>query len=357
MLVSAAWIGPAVLAAINEIAQRRLTGQPPPSVAAVLFAGGDWLVYALLTPGVFVAAARWPLTQPHLRRHALIHAALSLGYCVAWAGAGALLRKALVPDTLWGTPGEHFISWLFITLPFGVAIYLALVGIEHGIRYFLQAREREVQVARLSEQLTGARYAALQARLNPHFLFNTLNTIAVLVRDADTRRATRIVEHLGALLRRTLGRHRTDEVPLEEEMQLVADYLAIEQERYSDRLRTVIDVPSSLGRAAVPGFSVQHLAENAIRHGVARRSDAGLLSITARADDGRLVVVVEDDGAGVAMEPAPKPGHGLENTRDRLRSLYGEDASLTVTPRGEGGTRAELVVPYRELPEADRGDA
>src|SRR5688572_29134288 len=158
----------------------------------------------------------------------------------------------------WRQFGVEWLSWIFTTLPFGAAVYLCVVGIEHATRYFIEAREREVQVARLSEQLSGARFAALQAQLNPHFLFNTLNTIAVLVRDNDREGAVRIVEHLSEVLRRTLTRHRANEVTLGEELDLVQQYVAIEQARFSDRLRPEFRIPDALMPAVVPSFSLQH---------------------------------------------------------------------------------------------------
>jgi two-component system LytT family sensor kinase len=357
MLVSAAWIGPALLAAVNEVAQRRLSGEPSPSTSAILFASGDWLVYAFLTPAVFAIAQQWPLSRPHLGRHAVLHGVVSLGFCAVWAGAGAILRAALVPEAVWGgSLGQHFLSWLFITLPFGVAVYFALVGIEHAMRYFADARARELQVARLSEQLAGARFAALQAQLNPHFIFNTLNTITVLVRDNDRTGATQIVEHLSSLLRRTLSRHRSNEVTLDDELDLVGQYLAIERVRFSDRLSVRIDVDDALRRAAVPSFALQHLVENAIRHGIARHPRAGRLEIVARRDRDGLEITVTDDGGGLDPNAATPRGHGIDNTRERLRALYGEQASLVVVRRAEGGTAATLRLPYRERPtEADSG--
>src|SRR2546428_764366 len=304
MLVSAAWMGPAVLGAVNEVAQRRLGNGPPASLPELLFASGDWLLYAFLTPGVFVIARRWPLSRPHLARRAALHLAISLLFCAAWAAAGTVLKLVLMPSALYFRPGKYFVSWLFITFPFGVAVYLAIVGIEHAVRYFEEARAREVQVARLAEQLSTARFAALQAQLNPHFLFNTLNTIAVLVRDGDRTAAARMVEQLGDLLRLTLTRHRTNEVRLEEELELVRQYLAIEQARFSDRLRPELDVDETLRSAAVPSFALQRLVENAIRHGIARRSDAGRVRVVARRDGDMLELSVSDDGPGF-VEAAP----------------------------------------------------
>jgi two-component system LytT family sensor kinase len=371
MIVSAAWIVPAVFAVINRIAQARLQGWEPATIRDLLFEGGDWFLYALLTPGVFAVSKRWPLTRPHVVRRAVLHLFFSILFCVAWATCGQILRMLLIRifapalfqaamqqgvGQFWRQVGVEWLSWIFTTLPFGVAVYLCVVGIEHATRYFIEAREREVQVARLSEQLSSARFAALQAQLNPHFLFNTLNTIAVLVRDNDRQGAVSIVEHLSEVLRRTLTRHRANEVTLGEELELVRQYVAIEQARFSDRLRPEFRVPDSLMSAAVPSFALQHLVENAIRHGIAKQPDAGLLLVSAERLGDTLQITVIDDGPGVDPNAATLPGHGIENTRERLHALYGEKASLEIARRPEGGTIATLRVPYRELRPEPNGE-
>lgn len=364
MIVSAAWIVPAVFAVINRIAQSHLQDWGPLTIRELLFEFGDWLLYAFLTPGVFAISKRWPLARPHLARRITLHLLFSVLFCVAWASCGQVLRMLLIrifaPQIMaeamqqgmaqfWQRLGIEWLSWIFITLPFGVAVYLCMVGIEHATRYFIEAREREVQVARLSEQLSSARFAALQAQLNPHFLFNTLNTIAVLVRDDDRQGAVRIVEHLSELLRRTLTRHRANEVTLGEELELVRQYVAIEQARFSDRLRPEFRIPDSLLSAAFPSFALQTLVENAIRHGIARHTDAGLLLVTTERVGDVLQITVVDDGVGIDPAAAPPAGHGIENTRERLRALYGANASLELARRPKGGTIATLRLPYREL--------
>jgi len=364
MIVSAAWILPATFAVINRIAQARLQGWEPATIRDLLWEGGDWFLYAFLTPGVFAVSKRWPLARPHLARRAVLHLLFSVLFCVAWATCGQVFRVVLMrifaPDLFqtamqggagqfWRQFGVEWLSWIFITLPFGVAVYLCVVGIEHATRYFIQAREREVQVARLSEQLSSARFAALQAQLNPHFLFNTLNTIAVLVRDNERKGAVRIVEHLSEVLRSTLSRHRANEVTLGEEFELVRQYVAIEQARFSDRLRPEFRIADSLVSAALPSFALQHLVENAIRHGIARHPDAGFLLVIAERAGDILQITVIDDGVGIDPNVAIPSGHGIENTRERLRALYGDKASLEVARRLEGGTIATLRVPYREM--------
>jgi two-component system LytT family sensor kinase len=371
MIVSAAWLLPAAFAVISRIAQVRLQGWEPATARDLLFEGGDWFLYAFLTPGVFAVSRKWPLARPHLVRRAVLHLFFAVLFCVAWATCGQILRFVLIQifaphifqtamengaAQFWRQFGVEWLSWIFTTLPFGAAVYLCMVGTEHATRYFVEAREREVQVARLSEQLSSARFAALQAQLNPHFLFNTLNTITVLVRDNDQRGAVRIIEHLSEMLRRTLSQHRANEVTLGEELELVRQYVAIEQARFSDRLRPEFGVQDTLLSAAVPSFALQHLVENAIRHGIARHPDAGLLLVTADRVGDMLEITVIDDGVG--MDPAAEipPGHGIDNTRERLRALYGDKASLEIAPRAEGGTIATLKVPYRELRPEPNGE-
>jgi signal transduction histidine kinase len=364
MLVSAAWIVPAGFAAINRIAQTRLNGWDPVTARDLLWESGDWFLYAFLTPAVFAVSKRLPLVRPHVARRASLHFGISLLFCVTWATCGKLWHWSLAmlfdaKGTLaamqagtaefFGKAGVDWLSWIFTTLPFGVAVYLCVVGIEHAVRYFVEARERDVQLARLSEQLSIARFAALQAWVNPHFLFNTLNTIVVLVRDNDRQAAVRIVEQLSEVLRTTLSRHRASEVPLGEELELVRQYVAIEEARFSDRLRPEFSIDDSLLSAAIPSFALQQLVENAIRHGIARSPDAGRLIIAARRAGPTLEVSVTDDGIGVDPDLIFPQGHGIENTRERLRSLYGERASLDVTRRADGGTIATLKTPYREL--------
>jgi signal transduction histidine kinase len=349
MLVSLAWVGPAFLGFITSLGEARIFGMPL-DLRAAFFFSSDWLLYALLTPGVFFFARRWPITRPHLVRRTVLHIALSIIFSALWAAGGTLLKVLLQPHSFQHGVAQFAVSWFVGTLPFGCALYLGMVGVEHAIRYFTEARAREVQLARLSEQLSTARLSALKAQLNPHFLFNALNTIAVLMREGDSAGATRVMEQLSDVLRLTLSRNNENEVTLEDELELVREYLEVERARFSDRLRPVFDVDADTLFAAVPSFALQHLVENAIRHGIARRSDAGRIAISARRDGGTLEVTVTDDGPGISDGSADVDGHGLANTRERLRTLYGERASLEVSAAPSRGTVARLRVPFHELP-------
>lgn len=366
MLVSAIWIWPAVFGVVNRVAQGRLQGWDPASPAELLFEFWDWIAYALVTPAIFAATARWPVIGPRLRQHFFVHLGLALLFCVVWAVVGKILQlvimTALEPDTVsraMATAGAKLMqvaardvaSWVLTTIPFGVVVYATVAGLASAITYFTQARDREVQLARLSEQLSAARFSALQAHVNPHFLFNTLNTVAVLIRDGERVGAVRIVELLSDVLRRTLRREAADETTLTEELALVRQYTAIEVARFPDRLQVTFDVAPEVAQASVPAFAVQHLVENAIRHGIARSEHAGRVQVRAVREGNHLVVTVDDDGVGRANDAFPA-GHGLANTAERLHILHGTSASLDVQPGPTGGTRAALRVPLHLLPPA-----
>jgi sensor histidine kinase YesM len=349
MLVSAAWLVPAVLAFLASIGQQRLWSDEGPRLGQLFFDSLDWLVYALFVPVIFWIAARWPLTGRSRRPWAwLVHLLTALLFCILWASLGIGLQAALGTNDFAEGVATAWLSWVYVTIPFGVGVYFGMVSIEHAFRHVAEAREWEARAARTEAQLNAARLAALEARLNPHFLFNALNSIAVLVRDGANDRANRAVEELSDLLRATLERDSA-EITLERELELVRRYLAVEELRFQDRLRAAIDAPAEVARAAVPAFALQHLVENAVRHGLASTIDAGVITITARRRGDTLVLVVRDDGTGITSADAERPGHGLAHTRERLWALYRDRASLVVARDAAGGTLATLTVPWREL--------
>jgi len=351
MAASAAWVVVAALSITNRAVQMRVAGHALPRARDLVFDHGQGLVFAVMTGPVFAASRRWPFSGPRAGRRAVLHLGLA---AAVWAGIAFLYQGVLARWVHgWEQPelARDVLMWAANTFPIGLAVYVAGVGMEHAVRYFTTARERELEMARLSKQLSDARLSALEARVNPHFLFNTLNTIGVFVREGDRQGAARMVEHLSELLRRTLERHGSGEVRVEDELELARQYLAIEEARFSDRLRVSWEIDDGALGAAVPSFAVQHLVENAIRHGVARRPEAGQVTVSARRVGGTLEARVTDDGPGIAVEPPA--GGGIENTRERLRSLYGEEASLTVVQGEGGGTVATLRIPYRELSDAE----
>lgn len=352
-LVSAAWLGPAVLAAFQAYVQGRLGHREPATWRTLVWEGGDWLLYALLTPAVFWLARRYPLSRGRWVRRVPLHLAAAVGLCAAWSGGGILLWRSLYeePSAPWGAGAA---GWFLTSLPFGVAVYFAMLAVEHAAFHFFEAREREAHAARLSARLAEARLGALRMQMQPHFLYNSLNAITVIVRDHDSATATRMLEQLGEMLRRVMRTEGPQEVALGEELELVRRYLSIEQVRFPDRLRPEVTVSDELLRAAVPDLVLQPLVENAVRHGLARRVEATLLRIEARREGDDLVLTVTDDGPGPDPGAGPRPeGVGLANTRERLALLYGDHGRLELTRSAAGGAAATVRLPYRELPAAE----
>lgn len=211
-------------------------------------------------------------------------------------------------------------------------------------------RERhalELEASRLEAAMTEARLAALRSELNPHFLFNTLNTVSSLARRGSGEEAVGVVSRLGRILRRTLEQGPEQEVPLEQEMELLELYLEIESIRYSDRLTTEVRLDPAARQALVPPLLLQPLAENAVQHGAAHVRGPVEVTVEALARGDRLEILVRDTGAGLPPPEMRREGVGLRNTRERLAALYGADARVELESLEGGGTLARVSLPLR----------
>jgi signal transduction histidine kinase len=221
-----------------------------------------------------------------------------------------------------------------------ILLSATIVGVVYGYLSRERNRRLAVEASRLSEQLTRAQLDTLRAQLNPHFLFNALNSVAILARRGQTTEVERMVSLLSDLLRHSLESSRSQLVTLRVELDALKHYLDIEQVRYGTRLSVAIDVPDELREQAVPSFLLQPLVENAIRHGFTDAQHVLHVSVHARANDGHLTLLVTDDGAGITARDGPANGVGLANTRSRLDGLYEGRASITLNAgdRGVGTT-------------------
>lgn len=344
LLIPAACVVPAVLGVLQTYMQARLNGDAP-RWQDMVFEGGEWLFLGALTPITWVLARRFPLRRGRWKRTLAAHLAGALGLCIGWASLGVLLGHMLNRYPAQGNLPRDFLSWVLTSIPWSVFMYFTVLGCVYAFSYFVEAREREAQASRLAAQLAEARLGALRMQLNPHFLFNSLNALAVLVREQNTAAAGRMLEMLGDVLRQVLRADQPHQVPLADELRFLEQYLAIEQVRFSDRLCVHWSIDERARAALVPGFILQPLVENAIKHGVARRAQAGRVEISALVESGRLRLAVRDDGVG--MDEARGEGVGLSNTRERLRTLYGDAASVELSTPAEGGTEVVLTLPFR----------
>lgn len=219
-----------------------------------------------------------------------------------------------------------------------------IVGVGHALVYAQRSRARESQAKALQEQLTQARLDALSAQLNPHFLFNALNSIAEMVHhDADA--ADRMLVQLGGLLRHSLESSRQQHTSLRDELAVLEAYIGIEQVRLGDRLRFHRDISHDALFAQVPRLMLQPLVENAVTHAVAHRSSPSKVEVRAWCEADRLLLEVIDEGAG--RPPEPGFGIGLANTRARLECLYGEAQELDIVELPSGGTRVRVALPLK----------
>jgi signal transduction histidine kinase len=297
-----------------------------------VLSGWLWIPLTLLALWM---ADRWPLERDTWRRHLGVHVAASVAACVARAA----VVVALNPWAAWYAVLPGFGEVLLTSFANNFLLFWMLVGVGHAGVYARRFRERDEQLAR-------AELRALRAQLQPHFLFNALNTVGAYVRtDPDT--AERMIARLGQLLRTTLEGGGSQEVPLEEELRTVRAYLDIEQARFEDRLRVRWSVDPATHPARVPPLILQPLVENAVRHGIAPRAAEGTIEIEARHSGGALHLAVRDDGVGLPAGGAPLDGVGLANTRARLRQLYGARGGVELAGGTGGGVCVRITLPFR----------
>lgn len=272
------------------------------------------------------------------------------------ATAGVILYRAFAVVALngwigWYTELPPFSSLLVTSLANNTFLYWLLVGVAHAVHYARAYRQREQDAERLRIELVQVELEALRARLQPHFLFNALNTISSMV-SRQPEAAERMIARLSELLRHSLDREGAPEVMLRDELELVAAYLAIEEARFEDRLNVRWEVdPVTLG-ARVPPLLLQPLIENAVLHGIAPRSAPGTIEISATRADGALRLVVRDDGVGPPAGASSGGGNGvgLKSTRTRLERLYGERHGFHFGPAPAGGTIVEISLPFNTDP-------
>jgi two-component system, LytTR family, sensor kinase len=249
----------------------------------------------------------------------------------------AQLQKKFAEGALWRQLTDIAIGRYFLLLAWA-ALYFAMVAAE-------QARASERREGEYRRAAKAAELRSLRYQVNPHFLFNTLNSLSALVMTGKGQAAETMIQTLSAFYRRSLAEDPTGESLLEQEVALQRAYLEIETVRFPDRLMTRIKLPESLEDAIVPGMILQPLVENAVKYAVAPTSRPVTVSITAREDFGKLVIEVSDDGPGAPAAEKVGFGIGLANVRDRLEARYGNDASLTAGPVPGGGWRAVLRLP------------
>lgn len=313
-----------------------------------------WIVWALLAPAVQLAVRRWPLDAKPVYRSVLPHVIVSISLAalhnLITLGVRSLalsLREGLSLESAVAASGSAVgFVWGVFT---GVVFYAVIVMVFTVLRFRNLYVAEQLGAAALESELTRSKLEALRSQLRPHFLFNTLNAISVIIVE-DSAKAQQMILRLSTLLRRSLD-EEAHEVPLQQELAFVNDYLDIQRARFGERLHVEVDIDSGVNDAFVPVLLLQPLLENAIEHG---RSDGKRTSVVLRASrvHDALFVTLTDDGPGLRDGDVTREGVGLGNTRVRLQHLYGGRASVQLVAANGGGessgARVEICIPYRD---------
>lgn len=330
--------------------------------------GGGWasygsayivsLVFAAVIRGATLLAER--LVVPRLRRRAgaggypwLLDAAVYMTVSVGASYVAAILVDRFLVRGFLGSPRAWLISGMF-----AVAFTVLVGGIIYARVFYRQAVSRAVALERMQAELARAELRALRAQVNPHFLFNTLNTIAALIGE-NPAAAEDVVTRLADVFRHALTASSREHTRLADELEFLRSWLAIERVRFGDRLRVVEDIEPGLDDVPVPGLLFQPLIENAVRYAVAPRAEGGTVSLRVRRDPSgeTLTAEIADDGPGFAPGVRPS-GHGvgLESVRERLR-LGGSGHAFALESTPGGGTRVRVTLPIAPIPSAPLADA
>jgi two-component system LytT family sensor kinase len=344
------WAVPATVAVLQSLASAmystRGIGDRDWILAAAQFP--RYLLWAPLTPLIFAAVRRFPFQRPGLARAIAVHACLAV-LCIAFVEALSTQFQSQLMGALASRPRAMPVrvllvqtvgSWLVI----GLVTYSAVAAVASALGYHRRLRDEAVLVAQLQRDLSDAQVQAIKMLVQPHFLFNTLHAVNVLI-EQEPAAATRMVTRLGDLLRHTLSRAAVAEVPLRTELDALRLYLEIEQTRFRDRLTVRIDAPAETLEALVPDLILQPLAENAIRHGIQSDTGAGTIDVTASRAGTSLVIEVRDSGRGPGDEVTDRIG--LTTVRGRLARLYADAHEFSLVAGPAGGSVARIRIPFR----------
>jgi hypothetical protein len=331
--------------------------------------GVAWFVWLGAAPLMLILIHRNPLVGGQFRRSLGRLLVGSVGLYLLVAHMRYFLR--LLPD-FWWTPPPHpmltfqaYVFNAFALLPLDFLTYSGFFAVTLSVDYYFKHRQNaeaalqlQLRAARLQADLTRAELAALRGQLHPHFLFNSFNALATLVRQRKNEQAVEIIAQLSALLRLAIDRTGLTEIPLEEEIDFIRRYLDLEQVRFGEKLRVEIEVDPAALDAAVPNIVLQPLVENAIKHGISQRTAPGTVRLTAAGRAGRLRIDIANDGPDETPNTAVKsgarsPGIGLANARAQLNKLYGDDYRLEFSKQTSGVMVVSLDLPLRLKPTQD----
>lgn len=337
-----------VLAILNSFAvfsERQLLGKYT-WFQFFLRSGLGWFILIVLTPVILWLGDKFPIDRKKWKSSLIVHLFSSLCFVLIYI----IIRASFFFS---GDSFQELVirikSLFFNHLPNQLFFYWGILGIGYAIKYYIILRDREIKSIRLEKELMDARLHFLKSQLHPHFLFNTMHTIANLIRDKSYHTSIETISGFSELLRISLDNINTQFVSLKEEIDYVNLYLNIEKIRFKDRLSTRLEVSPEAMSGKVPFLLVQPFIENSIKHGLTKREDSQLIHISASKDNQNLIIIIEDDGPGLPDDWSleKNSGVGLINIHRRLSMIYGGNFTMKLQNKNNSGVAATIILPFQ----------
>ncbi len=342
------WFSLGLFFAIDEYRDALIRGENPNFAVELYWKFSFWLPWAILSPVIDYITQKKPIHQSKLPASIAINVIACLVITLIKNFIYFVISYPLRIYPEWMSFLEKWQKELAYNFQNDILVYLCIVAFYYMIRRYFQAKELEIEKYRLEAQLDRAQLQLLKMQLQPHFLFNALNSISALVYK-DVELANKTLTRLSNLLRGILDNSGTQEVPLRDELSILENYLEIEKVRFQDRLRIILDIQPETLNALVPNLILQPIVENAIRHGVAPFAKMGTIEIRSQRIDGTLRLQVCDDGPGIKedQETVLKKGIGLSATYERLEKLYKSKFQFEIYNSPDGGLTVSIELPYQ----------
>ncbi len=348
----ALWSIPGIAALSFYYLNQTVTAQPMSWPYALVSTLPNWYLWAIMAPAIIWIGKKYRIERENWVQTVFsVHIPTMVTMLLIHSLANLYLFYAT------GMPGHESMTTGLYKVHFwtrvhsNILTYWTVLGIFYAYDYYQKFLNREQAAAILEIRLAEANLRALKMQLHPHFLFNTLNSVAALVRKNDNKTAVKMLVKLGDFLRLALENKGIQEIPLHQEIDFLQRYLSIEKIRFGERLSVSFDVKEPISSGYVPNMILQPLVENAIHHGIGPNAEKGKIDIRATQEGANLILEVQDNGKGLTKQSSDRrEGVGLSNTRGRLESIYGGRASFTIQNAEEGGLVARIVLPYDVYP-------
>ena len=321
----------------------------------LLSALAHWWAWGLLVPGILALDTLLPISARQVGRRVLAHLLLGPAITVVYTYILTMMEAAFRLQPWSRLVGPAVLNEALREMFWSMLVYCLIVGVWEAYIYHARYVSAELQMERLQRSFSEARLNALRMQLDPHFLFNALNTVSAQV-EREPKLARQMIEHLGDLLRLSLNSQDRQEIPLTEELAFLDHYLAIQSIRFGEKLNVELRIAPAAKSALVPSLFIQPLIENSIRHGISKRARGGSVVLSAQCIDRTLMIQVLDDGVGLpgGWSMDTQSGLGLSITRERILGLHPHGVgTFEVKRRDEGGTAVLISFPLRTMKEVE----